>query len=379
MTPTSVPVSPTLKGAWRSARGVVLVGALVLLSAALPALLTSPAPGAYLDPSDTSLEGGAALAALLRDQGVQVTRADSVTEATLDAGPDVRVLVSRPELLTGAAAFRLAASGADLVVVGTAHAAAFLPGTRTRPTVEPTSLRPGCDLRAAVLAGSAHLGSATIDSDSASTGCYRVDGRPTLVSGRGVVLAASGAFMTNRRLDEDGNAALAMNLAGADTDLRWLVPPDGQAQAVPPAGRGDSLAELVPAQVPWAVATLGLALLLTALWRGRRLGPVVVEPVPVVVRAAETVEGRGRLYRAHRAREQAARSLRSAALSRIAALLRGVGTTTPGRIVDIVSARIGQDAREVERLLYGPVPADDRALVRLADDIDALERRVRER
>ena len=104
-----------------------------------------------------------------------------------------------------------------------------------------------------------------------------------------------------------------------------------------------------------------------------------MEPVPVVVRAAETVEGRGRLYRAHRAREQAADNLRSAAVSRIATWVGGASTMTPRRLVDAVSARVGQDSGEVERLLYGPVPEDDRALVRLADDIDALERRVRER
>jgi len=376
MTPTSVSVSPTLKGAWRSARGVVLVGALVLLTAALPVLLTGPTPAAYLDPRDTSLEGGAALASLLDDRGVQVTRTDSVTGATEGAGPGVRVLVTRPELLTRDDARRLAASGADLVVVGTAHAGAFLPGTRTRPTGGSTSLRPGCALRAAVLAGNAYLGGSTFSSESASVRCYRVDGRPTLVGADGVVLAGSGAFMTNRRLDEDGNAALAMNLAGGDADLRWLVAPEEQV-APAPAG-SDSLVDLMPPQVPWAVATLGLAVLLTALWRGRRLGPVVVEPVPVVVRAAETVEGRGRLYRAHRAREQAAVSLRAAALSRIATWLGGASTTPQG-IVDAVSARIGQDAGEVERLLYGPVPEDDRALVRLAEDIDALERRVRDR
>lgn len=377
MTPTSVPVSPTLKGTWRSARGVVLVGALVLLAAALPVLLTAPTPAGYLDPSDTSLEGSAALAQLLRDRGVQVTRTDSVAEATHDAGPDVRVLVSRPDLLTPTDAQHLQASGADLLVVGTANAGVFLPGTRTRPVSAETPLRPGCDLRAAVLAGSAHLGAATIHSESADIGCYRVSGRPTLVAADGVVLAATGEFMTNRRLDEDGNAALAMNLAGADADLRWLVAPS--KQVAPAAAGDDSLADLVPPQVPWAAATLGLAVLLAALWRGRRLGPVVVEAVPVVVRASETVEGRGRLYRAHRAREQAAANLRSAAVSRIATWVGGGETTTPQRIVDAVSRRIGQDAREVERLLYGPVPEDDRALVRLAEDIDALERRVRER
>jgi len=376
MTQTSAPVSPTLRGVWRSARGVVLVAALVLVTAVLPGLLTANTPGAYLDPRSTSLEGGAALAALLSERGVRVTRTDSVTAATESAGPDVRVLVSRPDLLTGPEAFRLAGSGADLVVVGTAHAEVFLPQARTRPAAGPTSLRPGCAFRPAVLAGRAYLGTATIESESADVGCYRVDGRPTLAGADGVVLTASGAFMTNRRLDEDGNAALAMNLAGADRELRWLVAPRRQ---VAPAGGDEGLADLVPPQVPWAAAALGFAVLLAALWRGRRLGPVVVEPVPVVVRAAETVEGRGRLYRAHHAREQAARSLRSAAVSRIATRLGGVTTATPALVVDAVAERIGQDAREVERLLYGPVPADDRALVRLADEIDALERRVRER
>src|SRR5262245_12509334 len=132
MTATSVPVSRTLKGTWRSARGVVLVGVLVVLSAALPCFLTARAPVAYLDPSDTSLEGGAALAELLRDRGVQVTRTDSVSDATDAAGAGVRVLVSRPDVLTRADARRLEASGANLVVVGTAHAGVFLPGARTR-------------------------------------------------------------------------------------------------------------------------------------------------------------------------------------------------------------------------------------------------------
>jgi hypothetical protein len=41
-----------------------------------------------------------------------------------------------------------------------------------------------------------------------------------------------------------------------------------------------------------------------------------------------------------------------------------------------VAARTGRPATEVEALLYGPSPADDAALVRLADDLDALIREV---
>ena len=58
-------------------------------------------------------------------------------------------------------------------------------------------------------------------------------------------------------------------------------------------------------------------MLLVALWKGRRIGPLVAERLPVVVRASETVEGRGRLYRSRRARDRAADALRTATLQRL--------------------------------------------------------------
>jgi hypothetical protein len=374
---SSTPVTPTLARRWRSARGIVLIGLLMVLGAVLPVLLVGPStPPAYLDPRDTSLEGSAALAAVLRERGVDVIPADDLSQVAALAGPNSRVLVSRPDALTEDEARRLEAIDGHLLVVGVAHAGVFVGDSRSRPAPS-ESLRPGCRLRAATRAGSAYLGGASFHPDAGTTGCYRLGRRPTLVTAPGTTLVASGEFMTNRRLEEDGNAALAMNLAGAAPRLIWLLPPGPVTAASPPAGRGRNLTDLLPPQVPWAAATLVLAVVLTALWRGRRLGPVVVEPLPVVVRATETVEGRGRLYRARRARGQAARALRSAATDRIVTRLGLTGSATPGHVVTVLAARIGQDAQEVERLLYGPAPSDDRALVRLADELDDLERSVR--
>jgi hypothetical protein len=48
----------------------------------------------------------------------------------------------------------------------------------------------------------------------------------------------------------------------------------------------------------------------------------------------------------------------------------------PPAVVDAVAARSGRTASDVAALLYGAAPADDAALVRLADDLDALEREV---
>ena len=100
----------------------------------------------------------------------------------------------------------------------------------------------------------------------------------------------------------------------------WLVP------AIPPtarpAGTPRSFASLVPLAAYLVLAQLGVALALTALWRARRLGPLVTERLPVVVRASETVEGHARLYQSRRARDRVAAALRAAAAGR---LLPGAG------------------------------------------------------
>jgi hypothetical protein len=115
---------------------------------------------------------------------------------------------------------------------------------------------------------------------------------------------------------------------------------------------------------------------LLALWRMRRLGPLVTEPLPVVVRACETVEGHGRLYRSRRARDRAAAALREAALGRIVTRL-GLPRDVPADAVgQELAYRTGRDPGEIRALLFGEVPGDDAALVRLADGLDALEGQV---
>lgn len=118
----------------------------------------------------------------------------------------------------------------------------------------------------------------------------------------------------------------------------------------------------------WALlAQLALAVLVFALWRARRLGPPVGEPLPVTVRAAETVLGRGRLYRRAKARGPVADVLRAAARDRIRSIL-GPDVS----LVDEVVAHTGRDRDEVDALLYGPTPENDEELQRLQGDLEAL-------
>ncbi|GII82758.1 hypothetical protein Ssi03_07480 [Sphaerisporangium siamense] len=380
----SAAVSPTARGLWRGARGAVALGVIVLAVAVVTALIVGGSgESGRLDPTDTTLSGGKALARLLAGQGVRVERVSTVEEVERLDGTESQLLVSGTWWLTSDEHRRLARTRADRLVVGADPALPTLaPGLETTGEASPRSREPACELPAAVRAGSAYMGGVTFRTPpGGAVGCYPGAEGVSLVRvfGSGaptVTVVGDGAFMTNQRLAEDGNAALAVNLAGTKPVLIWLVPGDRPASA--PGSGNASPGDLIPAGVVWALVQLLVAVLVVALWRGRRLGPVVVERLPVVVRAAETVEGRGRLYRARRARDRAAATLRAACAARLTPRLGLTGDATPEEIVAATALKSGQDAAWVRSVMYGPVPADDAALVALAGQLDTLERQVRE-
>jgi hypothetical protein len=105
---------------------------------------------------------------------------------------------------------------------------------------------------------------------------------------------------------------------------------------------------------------------------------VVVEPLPVVVRATESVEGRARLYRRGKARGRAADALRTSTLARLRSRLSLPRSADVATIVAAVSLRTGRPDTEVTALLSpGTDPTDDVGLTRLANALDALENEVR--
>ena len=96
-----------------------------------------------------------------------------------------------------------------------------------------------------------------------------------------------------------------------------------------------------------------------------------------MVRASETVEGRGRLYRSRRARDRAADALRTATLQRLLPRLGlGAQRTGAGGGDDAWPARSAADAQFVSHHLFGPPPATDNDLLQLARALDEIERQV---
>lgn len=374
---------------WRRWRGPAMLVAFVLLGGVVIALIQrGPAVAGPLDPADTGPRGAHALAALLEHRGQAVIRAGSAAAAATQARPPGTTLViTSPGRLSRGQLAGLALVPADLLIVapdGTALTA-LAPGVTLAGPAPVLTTPPRCGLPGARLAGTAYAGGQAFrTSRRGAWRCYPASplapqvagGFAALIrygaGGRTVTVLGSGSFLANQRLGSDGNAALALNLLAATPRIVWLVP-------APPAAapaRPRSPAALVPPPAYLVAAELAVALLLAALWRARRFGPLVAEPLPVVVRASETVEGHGRLYRARRARGRAAAALRAATLARITTRL-GLPRAVPADVIcRELAARTGREPGEVQAILFGPAPRDDAALVSLAAGLDQLEGQV---
>lgn len=359
-----------MKGFVRRNRGVLLLGGALLLALTVLAVLVGGNQRGQLDPDGYAPDGGHALAVLLRDQGVQVERTTDVP-GTLARGAGFTVFVPEPALLSDEELRRLGGGPGRLVVAnaGPGTLGALGAPAEVADVTETKDRDPGCTLPFATHAGRALTGGPSYRSDDASSrACYG----HSLVSLRHdrLVLLGDPAALTNAHLDEQGDAALGIGLLGTTGKVAWLVPaPDRAALGTRPISSPD---DLLPAWVVDARTALLLPLLVLALWRGRRLGRVVLEQLPVVVRAAETVEGHGRLYQAARARDAAATALRGQALRALARLSHAGTAPTPETVTALVAERTGRDGVAVRTLLYGPPPADDAALVRLASELDRL-------
>lgn len=372
---------------WRAPVAIVLI---VILTALLWALVNSNRRTGLLDPRSPAPSGSLALAELLRDQGVTVDVAETADAAAsaLAEPATATVFVAYGEYLGPVQIGKLAAA-THLILINPSVDVLSRYGLDT--TGDPLSVKdrePNCTLPAAVAAGEARMGGPGYRStDSNRTGqliaCY---GGSSVVAplvqltdsaGPTVTVLGSGSALTNERLGQDGNAALAMNLLGGASHLVWYLPSLGELLTSTGQQERKSLWELIPSGWKWAMVQALLAGVLFALWRARRLGPVLAEPLPVVVRAAEATEGRARLYRRIKATDRAADALRAASRDRLAPLVGLTATSDPHAVTGAIAERTGRPARQVEALLYGAAPATDEALVKLADELDTLTREVR--
>jgi hypothetical protein len=335
-----------------------------------------------------------ALARVLEQQGVDVTVARGLAQLPGDrATADTTVLVAGTDLVGEDAGrqLRAYAEGAGRLVVLT-------PGSNTEEvldlpvagstTSQVGAAAPACDASLLrwrdgdEISGANRLAEVTEQRDTAvacfpPTPGYNAGGA---MAGFVVELAADASrpetvvagiagSLTNERVEQHANAAAGLRLLGAHPKLVWYVPSVADAGEVPP----QSLIDVLPDAFVPSVVVLGLALGATMVWQGRRLGPVVTEPLPAVIRSVETTQSRSRMYQRAHDRQRALASLQLAARRRLAVRLGLSAHAPPEQLVRSLAEATGRHTDELHRLLVDPTAPDDETLVRIAREVRSLE------
>ena len=362
----------TMAGVARHRRSVLIGAAVVLLLVVLAVLNRDSAEyDGRLDPRNPDAAGAQAVARVLADRGVEVSVArgqDALLEQAVDA--DTALVVTNPADLGPSTLRRLrahTASAGSVVLVGDARvlaaqldldAGAAVPASRDAGCAEP--LARGLVVRT--------YGREGLE----SSGCFGEKGVSALVRQGSWWLLTSPRSISNRSVLQEDNAALALRLLGQQGRLVWYVADPADLAA----DEGFAISELLPPWLGPSAVLLLAALLAVMLWRGRRLGPLVTEPLPVVVRAVESTDARGRIYRRTHDRDHAAQILREATRRRLSEALGLPPHTHTDVVADAAATRAARDATQVRGLLTAQTVPTDAALVQLGRRLIDLENEV---
>lgn len=383
---------------WVVAAIVLLIGGIVLV------LVEGGENTAPVHYESTQEDGGRAFVEVLREHGRDVTTTDTYLDAgtAIDNGETVLVYAGSWSLTNAAIddlSARAAESGAHIVLIDPEYDVELWtdsllyddlgPGAQA-----PTRRAPACDSDVANTAGavrhtdtgSEYFSTTSVPEDSHF--CYSGDPDDPVPHGvyvevphgdAGGTLSVMGSepWFMNESLAAEGNMSLIAGVLGTDEPITYYYPVDrdqpGDDEGDPD---GTPSVWLFP---QWAFATLlwSLPVVLVALLvYGRRMGPLAVEPLPVIVPAAETVRGRSALLQRAEARAEALSDLRAAALVRLGRRLALPPDAPAAEVAARAAAVAGLDPVWTEAVLLTEHPHDDETLIRISIDITTIESEV---
>ena len=353
---------PRLRPGWRRAAlaivAIVIIGVLALATSSLRHNRET------MHPDSVSPFGAGALSAIMADRGISITPMTAVDDALDGQGT---ILVWDPQLLLNRAEReQLLASSRRIIVVsdGGRDASRWLGTAGVSPVPLSGPIRPSCDVD--WLDGIDTI--AGVTAGVTADGCFPIgEGHHIVVRGN-LVYVASPEIFTNRFLDVADNAAVAIRMLAGSGTVSWLIP----EQSLPSAPS--------PSVVPPALTGALAGFIMTALWYGllvaRPFGPLIPEPLPVVVPAVEATRGRARLYERGSHASHAGRALRAGTVAHHAGRL-GLGSDAGApEVVAAICRACPLPEADVYRLLYGPPPTNDRELVELALGLENLSKEL---
>ncbi len=380
--------APSAGPAGGTARGWALAGVAALLTVLVVIAIGGDGRGGEaLSPTSDDRLGTSAMVALAGELGAEVEVSDRLPDLGADDAPEVMVVFL--DLLDDNqrdAVEDWVDTGGTLVV--TDPASPFTPPVleefdRVEDLAPPGRMAAACDIDALsdidVAGVDPRNGGTLYAPDPGDSSCIdNGSGDAYIVAsdrGDGTVVAIGGAgMMVNAALAEGENAPVVSALVAPQVGTRLLVLEPGPLAGTSTGRR--TLSELIPAGVWRAILQLGVAFVIYAAWRSRRLGRPVPEPAPSPIAGSELVAAVGTLLDRSRSPGHAAELLRRD-LRRFLGDHLGVPPDAPADVVATVAAeRTGATEADLRAALGGAPVTDDQDLAALAATIDRIRQEV---
>lgn len=277
-----------------------LVGLALMVILAISVAVTSrPTDYRNLSIDNLTDSGTHAMAQILRDQGVAVTQFDTLARVSIAHPSSTTLVIAGADILTDAQIDSVLAYAGDVVFIGASDALVkavddglavsndFLPETVDAACADPDAT--AAERMRVEFTGLQRVGET--DAQLCFANRSEVFGMAVVPNAHGSrTIMTNPAVYRNDALLTDGNAALALRTAGHHEHLVWYLADYYDATLLSGPGGPSSVninADVLPPGFGTALYALGLTALVAALWKGRRFGPLAVEPLPVVVRASE--------------------------------------------------------------------------------------------
>lgn len=383
----STVLTPSIRSKGRATRYWIITGIALVIVALVVIMLRGAGQGSTvsLSSTDASPGGSKALAQVLRSKGVTVT-ATAGMSATRDAANGAnRGATSTTIFLVDDGGFLSADNLRELEQISS-HLIVMTPNFDQLDALAPNialagnvkgKLSADCSLEPVQQAGTVSGGGAgyrLIGSDADAIECFDSgDNVHSLIdvqhAGNRLTVIGTREAFSNESVQLRGNAAFALGLLGEKPNLVWMMPTIADA----PAAHGATIAELTPAWVSAVMAMLILCAVAAGFWRGRRFGPLVVESLPVIVRASETMRGRARLYEKSSAQLHALDALRMGTIDRLGSLCGLPLVASVDDVIRDVARVTGRKSELVARILRDELPGNEADLIRLSDSLLELE------
>ncbi|MDO5024969.1 MAG: DUF4350 domain-containing protein [Trueperella sp.] len=368
----------------RSAAWAIVFAPLLVALIVLALLFTQQEDMRPLSPQSAQPGGAGALSTILEEQGVTVTMAATPQEAAQIAEQHSTVLLTPQATASDESIATLTESAAKVIVTGTdADFAAWgFPGTTTLAFIDTISAVECANPNALAAAqigpiDSLYLPATDFFKDSPDSNttdltdtCFAADfgaawGRSAEY--QNVVLLPDPQFLSNQHLAKYGNAAFAVRELGSTPQLIWVIGQDRPEFS----GQHDTVYTDWMVRLFWGL--LG-TIAVYAIYRGRRFGPLVAEPMPVNVPLSEADTGRAQLY--ERANDPAylADLLRASTLAKIGPKLGLPQRSSADDVVNTLRSGSKKSAAELSEILYRRQITNKNQLAELTIQLENLER-----